>query len=99
LIHNFGSISKRRFFYEIDGFIKSLHVLPHLPVERVFPFFSETMGRPTRELHAMLGVLVPQQLHDMTDNETIQQLAFNIQWHYALNIIGFSDDETYLPLP
>jgi hypothetical protein len=25
------------------------HVLPHLPVERVFPFFSETMGRPTKE--------------------------------------------------
>ena len=72
------------------------HVLPHLPVERVFPFFSETMGRPTKELYAMLGVLVLQQLHDMTDNETIQQLAFNIQWHYALNITGFSDDETYL---
>ena len=72
------------------------HVLPHLPVEHVFPFFSETIGRPTKELYAMLGVLVLQQLHDMTDNETIQQLAFNIQWHYALNITGFSDDETYL---
>lgn len=71
------------------------HVLPYLPVEQVFPFFSETMGRPTKELHAMLGVLVLQQLHDMTDNETIQQLSFNIQWHYALNITGFSDDEAY----
>jgi hypothetical protein len=39
----------------------------------------------------MLGVLVLQQLHDMTDNETIQQLSFNIQWYYALNITGFSD--------
>ena len=71
------------------------HVLPYLPVERVIPFFSETMGRPTKELHAMLGVLVLQQLHDLTDTETIQQLAFNIQWHYALNITGVSDDEAY----
>ncbi len=65
-------------------------ILPHLPVEHVFPFFSETMGRTTKELYAMLGVLVLQQLHDMTDNETIQQLAFNIQWYYALNISSFS---------
>ena len=70
--------------------------MPHLPVERLSLFFSETMGRPTKELHAMLGVLILQQLHDMTDNETVQQLSFNIQWHYALNITGFSDDEAYL---
>lgn len=77
------------------GFFRD-HVLPHLPVERLCPFFSETMGRPTKELHAMLGVLILQQLHNITDNEVVQQLAFNIQWHYALNITGFSDDEAYL---
>jgi len=87
---------RRRLLQESWAGLFQEHVLPHLPVEHVFPFFSETMGRPTKELYAMLGVLVLQQLHDMTDNETIQQLAFNIQWHYALNITGFSDDETYL---
>ena len=46
----------------------------------------------------MLGVLVLQQAHDLTDEGTVAQLAFNIQWHYALNIIDESDDAKYMSL-
>lgn len=73
-------------------------ILRQLPVKEIKSNFSKNMGRPTKELYTMLGVLVLQQAHNLTDNETISQLAFNIQWHYALNIIDESDDAKYLSL-
>ena len=73
-------------------------VLPELPVERVFPFFSSYMGRPTKELYAMLGAIFFQQIFDLTDEETVNQMAFNIQWHYALDIPEESDGAKYLSL-
>lgn len=74
------------------------HVLLQLPVEKLIPFFSVMHGRPTKELYSALGALLLQQMHDLTDKETIEQFSFNIQWHYALNITGVGDDETYLSL-
>jgi hypothetical protein len=72
------------------------HILCALPVNRVAPFFSEHTGRPTKELYTALGVLVLQQTQDLTDQETIAQLAFNLQWHYALDIADESDESKYL---
>ena len=73
-------------------------ILRQLPVKELKTSFSKTMGRPTKELYTMLGVLVLQQAHDLTDEGTVAQLAFNIQWHYALNIIDESDDAKYMSL-
>jgi hypothetical protein len=72
------------------------HILCELPVNKVAPFFNETFGRPTKELYTALGVLVLQQVHDLTDEETVMQLAFNLQWHYALDIVEESDEAKYL---
>ncbi len=71
------------------------HILCQLPVGQLAPFFHESFGRPTKELHTALGVLVLQQSLDLTDVETVTQLAFNIQWHYALNITEESDSAKY----
>jgi hypothetical protein len=43
-----------------------------------------------------MGVLILQQAFDLTDIETVEQLSFNIQWHYALNITSNSDQATYM---
>ncbi len=67
-----------------------------LPVGEVSSFFSGDSGRPTKELHTVLGTLVLQQTLDLTDDETVNQLAFNIQWHYALNITEKSDAAKYM---
>ena len=72
------------------------HILCELPVNKVAPFFSDTFGRPTKELYTALGVLLLQQIHDLTDEETVSQLAFNLQWHYALDIVDESDEAKYL---
>ncbi|MCJ7715996.1 MAG: transposase, partial [Anaerolineales bacterium] len=71
-------------------------LLHELPVDEVAPLFKEGFGRPTKELYTVLGVLLLQQAHDLTDDETINQLAFNIQWHYALNITDESDSSKYM---
>ncbi len=71
-------------------------VLPELPVDSFAKHFSTFMGRPTKELTSVLGFLVLQQAHDLGDTEAVHELAFNIQWHYALNIDETSDDATYM---
>jgi len=70
-------------------------ILCELPVSKLAPFFNDTFGRPTKELHTVLGVLVLQQALDLNDEQAIDQLAFNIQWHYALNITEESDSAKY----
>jgi len=59
------------------------HILPSIPVNKVGKYFNATFGRPTKELYSMLGALILQQTFDLTDEETVQQYAFNIQWHYS----------------
>jgi hypothetical protein len=71
-------------------------ILPALPVDKFVPYFSESMGRPTKELTSAIGFLVLQQAHDLTDTEAISELAFNIQWQYALNIDETTDAATYM---
>jgi hypothetical protein len=72
------------------------YILPILPVDKIAPFFNQNFGRPTKELNTVLGVLILQQTHDLTDEETIYQSAFNVQWHYALNIPEESDAVKYI---
>lgn len=71
-------------------------ILGELPVNTMASFFKPVFGRPTKELYTVLGVLILQQMHDLSDEETIAQLAFNIQWHFALNIPEESDVIKYI---
>ena len=72
------------------------HLLEELPVRQMRSHFTEGVGRPSKELHTMLGVLLLQQTMDLTDKAAIEQLAFNIQWHYAFNLPEESDDAKYI---
>ena len=51
-------------------------LLCELPVRELAPFFTDGFGRPSKELHTVLGALVLQQTHDLTDEETVDQLSF-----------------------
>ena len=72
------------------------HILKELPVDKLSAFFRSDFGRPTKELYTVLGVLVLQEQLDLTDEETVDQLSYNIQWHYALNITEESDAAKYI---
>ncbi len=39
----------------------------------------------------VVGVLLLQQLHDLTDAQTVAALAFVVAWHYALDVRGEAD--------
>lgn len=67
------------------------HILPHMPVRQVAKYFDKTAGRPTKELVSTCGACVLQQIFDLTDTETIDQLAFNQQWHYAVDVLDQDD--------
>ena len=71
-------------------------VLPILPVHKVWEYYHASKGAPTKELYAMLGLLLLQQMHDLTDEEAVDQFAYNVQWHYALNITSDDDADAYV---
>lgn len=71
-------------------------ILHKLPAEKLFPLYSEMFGRRTKELYAMLGIILLQQMEDLTDEEAVHQFAFNIMWHYALNVTDPSDFGSYV---
>lgn len=75
------------------------HLLKNLPVEKLAGFFSRRLGRPTKDLRVLIGALILQQLHDLTDAAAVEAVAFNIGWHYALDICpGYSCGVRRLPL-
>ena len=73
-------------------------ILPHLPVEAITAAFHARLGRPSKDAYTLMGALVFQQMHDVTDEETVRQLAFNTEWHYALDLPGESDEGKYVCL-
>ena len=89
---------KRRKMLDQDwpGFFRE-HILDLLPVDKFsIAFPRRDFGRPTKELHTVLGALALQQYHDLTDLETSKQLSYDIQWHYALDIVEESDEAKYV---
>jgi len=89
---------RRRLMEESWAGVFREHILRELPVDKIVPYFSEGCGRPTKELYAALGSLILQQMHDLTDEETVSEFCFDIKWHYALDIPGESDESKYLSL-
>ena len=49
-----------------------------------------------RYLHKVLGTLILQQAHELTDKEAVKSLPFNILWHSALHISNKSDSLKYM---
>ncbi len=74
------------------------YILTELPVEVLAKKFPSRTGHPTKEIYAMLGALLIQQMFNLTDEETVEQFSFNIMWHYALDIVDTSDDSSYVSL-
>ena len=73
-------------------------ILQILPVDELRKHYHANNGRPTKELFAMLGMMILQQMHDLTDEQAVEQFAFNIKWHYALDITNSADTYSYVSL-
>ena len=73
-------------------------ILKTLPVDKLRKHFHSSNGRPSKELYSMLGMMVLQQMHDLTDEQAVEHFSFNIKYHYALDITGLSDAHSYVSL-
>jgi len=93
--HFWGPRRWRLIEREWPGLFRDL-VLPQLPVAKIAARFDPRMGRPTKELHAVLGALILQQMLDLTTEETVREFAFDERWHYALNLREDGDAEKYV---
>ena len=63
-------------------------ILEELPVEELARFFKEDFGRPTKELDTVMGAVLLQQALDLTDAETIAEVAqdlFALAAHFSGN--------------
>lgn len=66
-----------------------------LPVEELARHFSREQGRPSKDAYVMLGSILLMQMFDLSLMETSYNLAFNAQWHYALDITEPGDATRY----
>jgi hypothetical protein len=73
-------------------------ILAELPVDALREYYDDCDGRPTKELFSMVGLMILQQMHDLTDEQAVEQFCFNLQWHYALDITEDSDASSYVSL-
>ncbi len=79
-------------------------ILELMPVDTISGHFSPTMGRPTKELYSMAGLLLIQEFMDWTKDQALDAYSFSMNVHYALNLEPVTHDiskrtlERYLDL-
>lgn len=73
-------------------------ILAELPVDALREYYHDSDGRPTKELSSMIGLMILQQMHDMTDEQAVEQFCHNRLWSYALDITDESDASSYVSL-
>jgi len=61
-------------------------ILELLPVEAIAGHFHPGMGRPTKELYSMAGLMLIMEFMDWTKDQALDAYCFHMDVHYALNL-------------
>jgi hypothetical protein len=61
-------------------------LLEQMPVERIAKGMSDSEGRPSVELHSVIGLLLIRELHGWTVPQTHEAVLFRADIQYALNL-------------
>jgi hypothetical protein len=67
-------------------------ILQLMPVKAVSEHFDAAMGRPTKELYSIAGLLLIKEFMNWTKQEALDAYSFNINIHYALNLEPIAHD-------
>ena len=67
-------------------------ILELMPVDAVSEHFDPTMGRPTKELYSIAGLLLIQEFMDWTKEQALDAYSFHTNVHYALNLEPVTHD-------
>lgn len=63
-------------------------ILRLMPVDELGKHLSEKTGRPSMELYAVSGLILFQDWHGWTDDETVRRYNYDLSLQYALNVDG-----------
>jgi len=61
-------------------------ILPLIDEEAFRDAFCEDNGRPNKSIRLLIGLLLLKEVEDLTDDQVLDALRFNLQWHYALGV-------------
>jgi len=67
-------------------------ILELMPVDVISGHFDPTMGRPTKELYSMAGLLLLMEFMNWTKDEALTAYRFHMDIHYALNLEPVAHD-------
>ena len=67
-------------------------ILELMPVDTLAGHFVPKMGRPTKELYSMAGLILLMEFMDWTKDEALDAYRFNMNVHYALNLEPVAHD-------
>jgi len=74
---------------QLDGGMEGVmrrSILKLLPAEKLGKRFHEFLGRPTKELYAMCGLMLVAEFRDLTIDEAVSAWTFDASVQYALNL-------------
>jgi len=88
-----------------DGWQGLFHdvILKLMPAAELAEAFHPALGRPTKELYSMAGIVFLKEFHDWTEEEAVDAYCFHSDIRYALHIdgdgaIGLRTLERYIDL-
>ena len=64
----------------------NVHVLPLIDEELFRAAYHEDNGRPNTSIRLLTGLHLLKEWNDLTDEEVLENLEFNLQWHHALGV-------------
>jgi hypothetical protein len=72
-------------------------VYPLIPAEEVArDCFCSTNGRPCKDVTRSIGLMILQETYNLTDEEAVKEMRFNLEFHHALRIDDLSDETAYM---
>jgi Transposase DDE domain len=76
---------KRKLIDSWEGVFRAVF-LELMPVDKLAERFHETIGRSTKELYSMAGLILLKEFNDWTTEEAYKAYAFNANIHFALGL-------------
>ena len=67
-------------------------ILELMPVEELGGHLHPTLGRPSKELYAMAGLILLMEMKNWTKQEAVTEYCFNMAVHYTLNLEPVAQD-------
>jgi len=67
-------------------------ILELMPVDAVSGHFDPTMGRPTKELYSVAGLILLMEFMDWIKEQALDAYSFSMNVHYALNLEPVTHD-------